>query len=80
MPRIVDPQRYKKDSIDKEIEKVEKEIEKEKEEKALAEGGKKKKKEPNWPLLYVLFAIAFFGLGILVICLMNLAIHGTFGL
>jgi hypothetical protein len=35
-----------------------------------------KKKEPNWPVLYVIIAIAVFGLGLLVISLMNLAFDG----
>lgn len=34
-------------------------------------GEKRGKKQPNWPLLYVLFALAFFGLGILIIMLTN---------
>ena len=77
MPRIEDPKKYSKTALDKDIAKVEKELELEKSEKALKETGKKK--EPNWTLLYVLIAIAFFGLGLLIICTMNFFIHGTFG-
>lgn len=37
-------------------------------------------KKVPWSLLYVLIAIAVFGLGLLVIALMNLGIYGTFSI
>ncbi|MCR5079221.1 MAG: hypothetical protein K6B65_04835 [Bacilli bacterium] len=78
MPRISDPSKYKKTSQDKEIERLEKEVKKEEEARKASDG--KIKKEPKWSVLYVIIAIAVFGLGLLVICLMNLGIHGYFGL
>ncbi len=78
MPRIEDPSKYKKTSHDKEIDRLEKEVEKERKLSQTSNG--KIKKEPKWPVLYVIIAIAVFGLGILVICLMNLGLHGYFGI
>ena len=82
MPRIKDPKHYESEAASSALEESEIDLDKtlkkrKEEEKAEKE---KIKKGPNYTLLYVIFAIIFFFLGILVICLMNLGIHGTFGL
>lgn len=77
MPRIVDPSKYKKTKIDKEIERLEGKKE-EKVEKKPEQS--EKKKRSTFTIIYILVAIAVFGLGLLVICLMNLGLHGYFGL
>lgn len=38
------------------------------------------KKEPNWTLWYVVAAVGVFALGILVICLINYFVEGSFSL
>lgn len=80
MPRIVDPKNYRKGEIARDIKKMEKEVAKEKEEKASGDNPTlKKKKEPKWALWYVIIAILVFGLGLLTICTINFLITGVFG-
>lgn len=79
MPRIKDPNsKIDESAFEKASIQLEEELQanpspkKEVEKGYYIDKNGKKKKEPNWPLLYIVIAILFFGLGIVFIMLTNL--------